>query len=40
MPKIMNVIPMPDHEPQLKYDTNETKMFNINPLLDMLRLLL
>lgn len=31
MPKIINVIPMSDHKLQLKYDTNETKIFDVSP---------
>ena len=31
MPQIINVIPMSDHMLQLKYDTNETKIFDVSP---------
>ncbi len=31
MPKIINVILMSDHKLQLKYDSNETKIFDVSP---------
>ena len=34
MPKILNVTPMSDYKLQLKYDTNEIKIFDVSPYIE------
>ena len=34
MPRILNVTPMSDCKLQLKYDTNETKIFDVSPYIE------
>ena len=34
MPGILNVTPMSDYKLQLKYDTNETKIFDVSPYIE------